>query len=131
MTQTRHARPLSPHLQIYKPQITSAMSIFHRFTGIALSIGSVLLVAWLWAAAYSGTYFEMWQTFFTSTLGTIMLVGWSAAFYYHLGNGIRHLFWDMGRGFDLANVTRSGLAVLGFVVIATAITWYIILCPEA
>ena len=131
MTQTAHSRPLSPHLQIYKPQITSAMSIFHRITGIALSAGSVLLVAWLWAAAYSGTYFDMWHSFFVSTLGSVMLIGWTAAFYYHLGNGIRHLFWDMGRGFELVNATRSGLCVLAFAATATAVSWYLILCPEA
>jgi len=131
MTQTHHSRPLSPHLQIYRPQISSVLSIMHRITGLILSAGSALLVAWLWAAAYNGSYFECWQQFFTSTLGCILLIGWSAAFYYHLGNGIRHLFWDMGRGFDLKNLTRSGLAVLAFAATATAITWWCILCPEA
>lgn len=131
MTQLPASRPLSPHLQIYRPQISSMMSICHRATGIALSAGAVLLVAWLWASAYSGDYFDMWHGFFTSTTGMIMLGGWTFAFFYHLGNGIRHLFWDMGRGFDLTNMTRSGIAVLLFAVAATAATWFCILCPEA
>ena len=116
-------RPLSPHLQIYRPQITSAMSIMHRITGVALSVGSVLLVWWLWAAAYSPTCFETLQHFFQGWVGKTLLIGWTAAFYYHLGNGLRHLVWDTGRGFDLPSVTRSGLLVLVFVVAATVATW--------
>jgi succinate dehydrogenase / fumarate reductase, cytochrome b subunit len=131
MTQTPHSRPLSPHLQIYRPQISSVLSILHRMTGVCLALGIPMFVAWLWAAAYSDDYFNMWQGFFTSTMGTIMLMAWTAAFYYHLGNGIRHLFWDMGRGFDLKNVTLSGVAVLLFAAGATAATWCYILCLEA
>ncbi len=130
MTQQIPDRPLSPHLQIYRPQITSALSIFHRITGVALSAGLVLMVAWLWSAAYSGTYYDFWHQFFAGTFGRILLIGWTAAFYYHLGNGIRHLFWDIGRGFDLTNVTRSGVAVLAFVVLATSYSWMSILSSE-
>ena len=103
----------------------------HRATGIALSAGAVLLVAWLWATAYNGAYFDMWQTFFSSTIGMLMLGGWSFAFFYHLGNGIRHLFWDAGRGFSIPAMTKSGIAVLVFALLATAYTWFSILCPEA
>lgn len=119
-------RPLSPHLQVYKPQITSVMSILHRMSGVVLSIGALFMVAWLWAAAYDSSYFVMWRGFFSSILGQIMLVGWSAAFYYHLMNGLRHLWWDTGRGFALKDVDRSGLIGLGLTVAATILTWIII-----
>ena len=120
------SRPLSPHVGIYRWQITNTLSILHRLTGIALSIGACFLVAWLWAAAYDGAYFEMWQSFLVSPLGMIMLVCWTAAFYYHLGNGIRHLFWDAGKGFALPNVTRSGVCVVLFAIISTGISWWYI-----
>lgn len=120
-------RPLSPHLQVYRlPLYGAMMSILHRFTGVALSIGAVFMVAWLWAAAYDSGYFVMWRSFFGSIIGQIMLIGWSAAFYYHLANGIRHLWWDAGRGFDLKSVDKSGMFAFGFVAVATAITWIII-----
>lgn len=119
-------RPLSPHLQIYRWQITMVMSILHRFTGVALSVGALFMVAWLWAAAYDSSYFVMWRGFFGSIIGQIMLIGWSACFYYHLANGLRHLWWDMGRGFALENVTKSGMIAFAFTGVATAITWLII-----
>lgn len=123
---TKPKRPLSPHLQVYRPQITSVMSITHRATGVALSVGTLLLVAWLWAAAYSDEYFTFWQTISAHWAARIALAGWTFAIYYHLANGIRHLFWDMGRGFDLKNVTRSGLLVVLFAVCATLCTWSLV-----
>lgn len=129
MSSVQEKRPLSPHLQVYRPQITTVLSILHRITGFALSVGSLLLVAWLWAAAYNGDYYVFWQEAASHWAGKTLLVGWSFAFYYHLGNGIRHMFWDMGRGFDLQNVTRSGIAVVAFAFVMTGITW-IIICNE-
>ena len=119
-------RPLSPHLQIYRPQISSALSILHRITGVALSVGSLFMVAWLWSAAYDSGAFVMWRGFFGSILGQIMLIGWSIAFYYHLANGIRHLVWDTGRGFALDIADKSGIAALIFTGVATLISWIII-----
>ena len=119
-------RPLSPHLQVYRPQITSVMSITHRATGVALSIGTLVLVAWLWSAAYSPDYFNFWQHIATKWWAHVVLSGWTFAIYYHLANGIRHLFWDMGKGFSLTNVTRSGLVVLLFATASTVITWSVI-----
>ena len=116
-------RPLSPHLQVYRPQITSVMSITHRATGVALSLGSVLLAAWLWGVAYSQEYFDFWVEIGSEWWAQILLAGWTFAIYYHLANGIRHLFWDMGKGFALANVTRSGLLVVFFATFATFATW--------
>lgn len=133
MTQLPPSRPLSPFMlgKYYRPQISSVLSLTHRATGVALSVGSILLVAWLWATAYSADQFLMWDQFFNSTIGTVLLIGWTFAFFYHLANGIRHLFWDAGRGFTIPNMTRSGIAVVLFAVAATAYTWCGILCSEA
>ncbi len=119
-------RPLSPHLQVYKPQITSVMSIAHRLTGFALSVGTLLFVAWLWSAAYNEDYYLFWQKLASQWWAHLLLAGWTFAIYYHLCNGIRHLFWDMGRGFDLKNVTRSGLLVVLVAITATLMTWLFI-----
>ncbi len=123
MASTQPQRPLSPHLQIYRPQISSVMSITHRMTGVFLSIGSVFLVAWLWAAAYNEGYFVFWQSVITQWYGLLALVAWTFAFYYHLCNGIRHLFWDMGKGFEIVNVNRSGYAVIIAAATLTILTW--------
>ena len=116
-------RPLSPHLQIYKPQMTTVMSIFHRFTGIALAIGTVM-VAWLLIAAATGQEaYDCFTTFATHPLGHLMLFGWSVALFYHMFNGIRHLFWDMGYLFKIQNATRAGIVVLLATFIATVLLW--------
>ncbi|MGY8997066.1 MAG: succinate dehydrogenase, cytochrome b556 subunit [Alphaproteobacteria bacterium] len=116
-------RPLSPHLQIYKPQITSVLSITHRATGVVLSLGVVLLVAWLMAAAAGPQYYEAAQACAGSWVGYLFLFGFSVCLFYHLLNGIRHLFWDAGHGFELETVTRTGLAVLVGTVLLTVIAW--------
>jgi succinate dehydrogenase / fumarate reductase cytochrome b subunit len=120
-------RPLSPHLGIYRWQISNTLSILHRMTGIALSIGSLLLSAWLWSAAYAPEAHAMIHGFFASPIGLLMLFGWSVAFYYHLAAGIRHLCWDAGYGFNVPVMTRTGQAVVGFTVFATAGTWAYVL----
>ncbi len=122
----KQQRPLSPHLTIYRPQITSIMSISHRISGVFLSLGTLVLTAWLWAVAYDPEYFAWWSSLFITPLGVLFLGGWSFAFFYHLGNGIRHLFWDMGKGFELANVTFSGLLVLLFAVGMSVLSWVIV-----
>jgi len=118
-------RPLSPHLQVYKPQITSALSIFHRITGVALAVGTILLVWWLAAAAAGPDSYAGIQGFIGSWIGLILLFGWTAALFYHLCNGIRHLFWDAGRGFELPDVYRSGYAVLIATGVLTLLCWII------
>ena len=105
-------RPLSPHLQIYKWQLTSVLSILHRMTGLALAFGTIFLVWWLVAAATSDASFAQAQWFFSSWLGLLMLLGWTFCFFYHLCNGIRHLVWDAGYGFELPNAYRSGWIVV-------------------
>lgn len=125
-TSPAQERPISPHLTIYRPQITSVMSILHRITGLALVFGTFFLVAWIWAAAYSPACFKAIHAFFGGFLGKFMLFGWSIAFYYHLLNGIRHLWWDLGHGFDMPSVERSGWLVGVGCLALTVITWIIV-----
>jgi len=105
-------RPLSPHLQVYRWLITSTLSILHRLTGVALSIGLAVVAVWLIILAYYPEQYEQFLGFISSPFGKIIMGGWAFALYYHLFNGIRHLFWDIGKGFDLKNVTRLGYLVL-------------------
>src|SRR5271154_5369551 len=105
-------RPPSPHLSIYRPQISSVLSITHRLTGLALFAGTALLVLWLWSAAYAPAFYGTLHHALASVIGRVCLLGWLLAFYYHLSNGIRHLFWDAGMGFSLPQVDRSGWAVI-------------------
>jgi len=116
-------RPLSPHLQVYKPQITSVLSISHRATGIALSAGTLLLVWWLVAAAAGPAAFATAQGFIGSWIGQLLLLGWSWSLFFHLCAGIRHLFWDVGYGFDLPTVNTSGWTVVIASVVLTVIAW--------
>ena len=120
---TTDPRPLSPHLQIYRWQLTSVLSILHRVCGVALSLGTILLVCWLAAAAEGPDPYAAIQRFLGSWFGRILLFGWSVALFYHLCNGLRHLWWDTGRGLELRSVYAGGWAVLAGTVILTAIAW--------
>ncbi len=116
-------RPLSPHLQVYRPQLTSILSILHRGTGVVLSLGLLGLVCWLLAIASGGETYLAVQSFYGSFFGKLMLFGWSYALFYHLSNGVRHLLWDAGRGLDIETVYKSGWIMLGASFILTAIAW--------
>jgi succinate dehydrogenase / fumarate reductase cytochrome b subunit len=105
-------RPLSPHLQIYRPQLTAVLSILHRLTGVALAPGTLLLVYWLAAAAAGPEAFATAQVLVGSIVGRLLLLGWTFALFYHLCNGIRHLFWDAGYGLELPDLYRSGWLVV-------------------
>ena len=118
-------RPLSPHLQVYKPQLTSVLSISHRITGVALAVGTLLLTWWLIAAAAGPDAFAVVQGFLGSWLGYLILFGFSYALMYHLCNGIRHLFWDAGYGFELETVYKSGWATVIASAALTVIAWAI------
>jgi succinate dehydrogenase / fumarate reductase cytochrome b subunit len=120
-----HPRPLSPHLQIYRRQLTSVLSILHRFTGIGLAVGLLYLVCWLVAAASGLEAFDKLQTFNGTIIGRLLLFGWSVAFFYHLLNGIRHLAWDAGWGFELPTAYKSGYAVLVGTAVLTLAAWAI------
>ncbi|MGC2413951.1 MAG: succinate dehydrogenase, cytochrome b556 subunit [Stellaceae bacterium] len=121
----RNDRPLSPDLQIYRPQLTSVLSITHRLTGIALSIGSPLLVCWLIAAAAGPSAYASLHGFLASWLGLLLLLGWTFSLFFHLCNGIRHLFWDAGYGFDLQTIYASGWAVVAISIGLTLTAWII------
>jgi succinate dehydrogenase / fumarate reductase cytochrome b subunit len=108
----------------YRFQITSALSILHRLTGIALAVGSILLVWWLFTVAAGGELFTTTHAFLISPIGLVLLFGWSVAFFYHLCNGVRHLAWDAGYGFEIRSASRSGYAVLAATVLLTAMTWF-------
>ncbi len=125
------ANPLSPHLQIYRPQLTTMMSITHRMTGLFLSAGTVMLLYWLVAAALGPATYAEAQRCFAAIPTQLLLVGWTFAFFYHLSNGIRHLFWDAGLGFELASTYRSGYLVIGTAVIMTGLTWACVLAQGA
>lgn len=115
--------PLSPHLQIYRPQLTSGLSILHRITGVALAVGTLMLLYWLVAAAQGSDAYASAQRCLGSLPMQLLMVGWTFAFYYHLCNGIRHLLWDTGWGFDLATAYKTGYAVIGGSVTLTVLTW--------
>ena len=112
-------RPISPHLQVYRPQLTSVLSILHRITGVALAVGTILLVYWLIAAASGPEAFASAEALIGSWLGRILLFGWTFALYFHLSNGIRHLFWDAGFGFELKTVYASGWTVVALAAVLT------------
>ena len=120
-----HPRPLSPHLQVYRPQLTSFTSIMHRITGIGLAVGLLYLVCWLVAAASGLDAFDRLQSFNGSIIGKLLLLGWSIAFFYHLLNGIRHLAWDAGWGFELPVAYKTGYAVLIGTALLTILAWVI------
>jgi succinate dehydrogenase / fumarate reductase cytochrome b subunit len=121
----RNDRPLSPDLQIYRPQLTSVLSITHRLTGIALSIGSLVLVGWLVVAAAGPSAYATLHGFLASWLGLLLLLGWTFSLFFHLCNGIRHLFWDAGYGFDLQTIYASGWTVVAISIGLTVIAWII------
>lgn len=116
-------RPLSPHLQVYRPQFTSVLSILHRITGVALFVGTLLLVYWLVAAATGAEAYETARDLVGSFLGRLLLFGWTGALFFHMCNGIRHLFWDIGIGLELHTSFRSGMVVLAATVILTMVAW--------
>ena len=116
-------RPLSPHLQIYRPQLTSVLSIAHRGTGIALVAGTLVLVYWLISVASGPEAYASAQALLGSWIGRLVLLGFSFSLFFHLCNGIRHLFWDVGLGFELKTAYASGTAVLIVSVAMTVIAW--------
>ncbi|MCC7282373.1 MAG: succinate dehydrogenase, cytochrome b556 subunit [Acetobacteraceae bacterium] len=115
------ARPLSPHLQVYRPQITTVMSIMHRITGVGLGLGALVLACWLVAAAGSAELFARVQWFLGSWLGVLLLLGWTAALAFHFCNGIRHLWWDTCRGFSIRQVNESGMIALAAAAVLTVL----------
>ena len=116
-------RPLSPHLQVYRPQLTSVMSIMHRTSGVVLATGSLLVALWLVALAAGTTVFNPVADAIQHPLGQLVVFGYSLALVYHGLNGIRHLMWDLRVGLEIKQVYQSGYLVLGLTVLVTAALW--------
>ena len=117
------SRPLSPHLQIYRWPITMALSISHRATGVALAVGTLMLVWWLVALAAGPQAFSAAQGFIGSWLGKLLLLGWSFSLFFHLANGVRHLVWDTGHGYSIKAMNGSSWVVIAASVALTVIAW--------
>ena len=120
---TAKSRPLSPHLSVSKFRITSTLSILHRITGVLMSLGAVALVWWLFAVASGPEAYAAFAAVAGSIVGKLAIAGWLFTFFYHLCNGIRHLFWDVGKGFEMAQARASGWAVVTVSVLATLVAW--------
>lgn len=116
-------RPLSPHLQVYRPQMTSVMSIMHRAAGIVLTTGTLVMTAWLVSLAMGAESYGMVAAFLAHPLGQFVLFGYSVALIYHGLNGIRHLGWDIGIGLTIPEVYRNGQLVLILTAVLTAALW--------
>ncbi len=116
-------RPLSPHLQVYKPQLTSILSILHRATGAVITFAALMIVGWLVCIAFGATSFNWAFQFFNSLFGQILLFVWTLCTSYHLCNGIRHLAWDMGWGFELEQAYLSGKLVIIGAPVLTLLVW--------
>jgi succinate dehydrogenase / fumarate reductase, cytochrome b subunit len=120
---TSRPRPLSPGIQIYRPQLTSVLSIANRITGVILTLGAVSLVIWLGAAAAGPKSYEFVQGAIASWAGRVVLFGCTFAFFLHLCGGIRHLVWDTVHGFELRSIYLSGWTVVGASVVLTVAAW--------
>jgi succinate dehydrogenase / fumarate reductase cytochrome b subunit len=121
------ARPLSPHLQVWKPTLSMTLSIVHRITGAALYLGAALLVWWLMALASGPEAFATAQGVFGSILGKLVLFGFTWALIHHTVGGVRHLVWDTGHGLDLKSVHTSGLVSIAVSIALTFLIWIVAL----
>lgn len=119
-------RPLSPHLTIYKPQISSTLSISHRITGVFLLFGAILFSWWVISIACGADVFSVTNKMLSTKTGLLLLFCWTASLYYHFLNGVRHLFWDVGLGFNLRNMTATGFTVIIGSLVLTIFSWYLI-----
>jgi succinate dehydrogenase / fumarate reductase cytochrome b subunit len=121
--QVARARPLSPHLQIYRPQINMVMSVFHRLTGCALYFGALLIAWWLIAAATGPDYFAFVNGLFATWVGMIVIIGYTWALIHHMLGGLRHFLWDTGTGLDIASVDLLSWGTIGLSLLLTAGLW--------
>lgn len=117
------SRPLSPHLQVYRWQVTMVLSILHRVTGFGLGVGAILVTWWLMAAVIGEAHFNQFHSFTQTLIGKLMLFGWVWAFSFHFMNGIRHLVWDTGRGFTIKQAANSAWFVLIASIIGALAIW--------
>lgn len=116
-------RPLSPHLQVYRLPLSAMISIVHRATGAFLAMGTALLVWWLMAIADGEVAFQAAQSVMGGFFGRLFLFGWTFSLFFHLANGIRHLIWDAGYGFEKHEVSQSSIIVIGTAGFLTFMVW--------
>ncbi|AUN30013.1 MULTISPECIES: succinate dehydrogenase, cytochrome b556 subunit [Niveispirillum] len=121
----KRQRPLSPHLQVYRLPLPALTSIAHRITGVGLTVGTLLLVWWLVAAAAGPEAYATASGFIASPIGLLLMFGWTAALWYHLLNGLRHLIWDGAKMLTLEQSYSSAKLVIGGAVVATVVTWVV------
>jgi len=121
----KRPRPLAPNVQIYRPQLTSVLSILNRITGVALSVGAIVLVIWLLAAARGPQAYAVVQGAIASWIGQVVLLGATFAFFLHFCGGIRHLVWDTVHGFELRSIYISGWAVVTASIVLTVVAWVV------
>ena len=119
-------RPLSPHLSIHKRVLTALFSIFHRITGIGLSIGSILISIWFLLISLGPNYFVYFEIISKNILFKLILLIWTIGIFYHLYNGCRKLYWSFGIGMDLTTVYRSGYIVLFLTLVSTITVWILV-----
>ena len=124
-------RPLSPHLEIYKKQITSVLSIIHRMTGVVLAIGALFVTLWLVFAASDADCYAWYEQILASWFGKLALFAFSASLIYHLLNGVRHLLWDIGWGMEIQTVEKTGYIVVALSIGLTALLWFVALSGGA
>lgn len=118
-------RPMSPHLQVWRWHVTMATSILHRATGMALYVGALILAGWAVALASGPDAFGVYRALLGSPLGLLVLFGLTVAFLYHLANGVRHLVWDSGKGFEPKTADMTGWAAIVFGLVAAVLIWII------
>lgn len=124
---TQRERPLSPHLQVYRPQITMVMSILHRITGVVLSFGAFGIVWWLMAVATGPAAYARFMACATSIPGLVVVFGALFCVVYHFFNGLRHLAWDVGLGFEIPQFYKTGWTVAILTAICTLALWFLAL----
>ena len=118
-------RPLSPHLQVYKLPLPALLSITHRATGVFLAMGTLLLSIWIISLATGVDEFQNVKGFIGSFIGRLLLLGWTFSLFFHLFNGIRHLYWDMAKGLELKSVYTSGYVTMAAAAVMTLVVWII------
>jgi succinate dehydrogenase / fumarate reductase cytochrome b subunit len=119
-------RPLSPHLSVYRWPITMTVSILHRATGVAMSVGLVMLAWWLNSVALGGEHYDGFVGLMATLPGRLLLLGWSFAFFFHLANGVRHLVWDFGYGFEKWQADASAWFVVLLAIALTIVFWLLL-----
>ena len=120
-------RPLSPHLTVYKPQISSVMSILHRATGVFMALSLPLAMCFFVSLARGRESYEAFLSFFDGLFGALLTLALVVSYFYHLANGVRHLCWDAGYGYDIETMSRSGQFVFGVAAAAGVVFWLLLI----